>query len=293
MNGLLLLDKPAGLTSHDAVSRLRRETGIQRIGHAGTLDPFATGLLLLLFGRATRLSQFFTGMDKEYRVQLRLGQESDTFDVSGKLLAERPVDFGYERFVRVLEEFQGDIKQVPPMYSAVRIDGQRLYKLARQGKLVERPARAISIYCLKVLTPEQDWKKSTAGLDVEILVRCSSGTYIRSLAHDLGARLGCGALVAQLRRIATGSYLVNDALELNSAASAAAMNALMPMESLLQEMPSLTLSNAECGRVCRGQKLEARPEIRQGWVRLLDPEEKLVAIGTAGASGIHPGIVLA
>jgi tRNA pseudouridine55 synthase len=292
MNGLLLIDKPPGVTSHDAVSRLRRHTGIRRIGHAGTLDPFATGLLLLLFGRATRLSQFFTGMDKEYRVRVRLGQESDTFDITGKVIRERPVDVSYEQFTRILRDFLGHIEQVPPMFSAVKIRGRRLYELAREGQEVERPSRSVSIHCLKMLTPQQDWTASGPTREAEILVRCSSGTYIRSLVHDIGARLGCGALVSELHRTAAGSYQVEDALLLDHAGPDTIKANLIPMERLLQDIPSVTVSVVEFQRICHGQDLSPRPAVQQGWVRLLDQQENLVALGTVSQSGIHPDIVL-
>lgn len=285
MNGLLLVDKPAGVTSHDVVARLRKEMGIRRIGHAGTLDPLATGLLPALLGQATRLSQFFQGMEKEYWVRSRLGQESDTLDVSGKILRCRPVSVSLEEIQRAAAALTGEIAQVPPMFSAKRAGGRRLYQMARSGVTVERSPRRVFVSRLEILKLELP--------EIELQVCCSSGTYIRSLVHDLGQMLGCGALVSALRRTAVGSYRVEDATPLQSDPEPAGRESLViSLEKLLPELPRRTVQSEEAARVCRGQALGRREDEPLGWIRLFDCDERLIALGRVEESRIHPRIVL-
>ena len=285
-DGLLLIDKPAAITSHDLVARLRRLTAIKRIGHAGTLDPFATGLMLLLLARATRLSQFFMGLDKEYLVRLRLGEESDTLDVTGRILQTRPVDVSAEHLRQALDSFRGEIQQIPPMYSAVKVQGKKLYQMARQGKTVERPPRIVLIHQLRVLELKLP--------ELEILVRCSSGTYVRSLVHDIGQKLGCGAIVTALCRTKIGPYRLEQAappaeLELK----ADWKSSLIPMAQLLTHIPFQLVDERDVERVRHGEDLPRTAQLLDGWVRLLGPDEKLIAVGKVGETSIHPSIVLA
>lgn len=206
--GFLLIDKPAGITSHDVVDRLRRITGMRRIGHAGTLDPFATGLLILGVGKATKGLGGLSAKGKEYEGTMVLGASSDTQDGTGQIVltpdAQMPTE---KQFKHSLEGFKGTIEQVPPMYSAKKIGGKKLYELAREGKTVERKAAHVTISELKLLAFEPP--------HATIKVRCTSGTYIRTLAHDIGKDLGCGAYLEQLRRTAIGEYLVDKASELD------------------------------------------------------------------------------
>ncbi len=285
-DGLLLIDKPGGITSHDVVARLRTLTAIARIGHAGTLDPFATGLMLLLVGRATRLSQFFVGMNKEYRARLRLGEESDTLDVTGRILHVKPVNVSAESLRQTLISFRGEIEQVPPMYSAVKVQGKKLYQMARLGVAVERSPRAVSICALEVLETELP--------ELELLVRCSSGTYIRSLVHDIGQKLGCGAIVTRLRRTETGPYRLEQATPLTELESKADWeSSLIPIEQLLPDIPLRLVDELDVERVRHGKDLPRTSESPGGWVRLLGPNEKLIALGKVGETSIHPSIVLA
>lgn len=210
-SGFILIDKPAGMTSHDVVDRLRRISGIKKIGHAGTLDPFATGLLIMGVGReATRQLDRFLKLDKEYIATLKLGAVSDTYDRDGVITKNTEnkktlKTLSQEEIENVLEDFRGEIDQVPPMYSAKKVKGKKLYELARQGKEIERKSVRIKIYELRIKNYNFE-----EGL-LSIICRVSSGTYIRSLGHDIGAQLGCGAYVDELRRTSIGSFQVTDA----------------------------------------------------------------------------------
>lgn len=202
--GILLVDKPQGPTSHDMVDLVRRRFQIKRVGHCGTLDPMATGLLVLLVGKATKLSEKLTGEDKEYEGMLRLGIATDSQDADGQIIAEKPVPPLTEDAVRAaFGRFAGDVMQMPPMVSAKKIGGVPLYKLARKGKEVERKERLIHIYRFDVLNIHLP--------DVDFRLLCTKGTYVRTICHDLGAALGCGGHLARLRRIASGEFRVDRA----------------------------------------------------------------------------------
>jgi len=231
--GLLLVDKPAGLTSHDVVQAVRRHFRIAKVGHCGTLDPMATGLLLIVTGRATRLSQGLIGDDKEYFSTIRLGIATSTHDAEGEIVSQRPVpQLTGDALRQALARFTGDIYQTPPMVSAVKIDGQRLYVMARRGQEVERPARLIHIYAFELLafTPPDL---------LEARVLCSKGTYVRTLANDLGEELGCGAHLAALRRTRCGSFRLDQARPLRDILTLAPQPAaiaplLLPYRELLE-----------------------------------------------------------
>ena len=208
MNGVLLVDKPAGMTSHDVVGRVRRLAGQRRVGHSGTLDPAATGLLILCLGRATRLVEYLVGRPKTYLGRVTFGVETSSYDADGEIVSQKPVPpLTADLIESMLEPLRGDIMQVPPMVSALKRDGKRLYELARQGVEVERPPRPVTIYRLeqRLLTPPH--------LDIE--VECSAGTYIRSIAYDLGVALGCGAHLSGLRRTRVGDFQVEQAVALD------------------------------------------------------------------------------
>ena len=206
MNGIVIIDKPQGWTSQDVTARLRRVFNTRRIGHGGTLDPMATGVLPVFVGRATRGVEFFEHAEKTYEAVLRLGLTTDTEDVTGTVLTQSPVSVTREQAEAVLEQFRGEILQVPPMYSALKINGQKLVDLARKGKEVERQPRPITIHELILLSME--------GNDLQLRVRCSKGTYIRTLCKDIGQALGCGGCMAQLRRTAAGEYTISEAIPL-------------------------------------------------------------------------------
>ena len=206
MNGIVIVDKPEGWTSQDVVSKLRGVFKTRRIGHGGTLDPMATGVLPVFVGRATRGVEFFEHAEKTYEAVLRLGITTDTEDITGTVLEEKPVSVTREEFLETLNHFRGEIQQVPPMYSALKHNGQKLYDLARQGKTVERKSRTVTVYRLECL--------AFYGDTARLLVHCSKGTYIRTLCKDIGEALGCGGCVAALRRVGAGAYSIEDAVPL-------------------------------------------------------------------------------
>lgn len=205
--GVLLIDKPAGITSHDVVDRVRRKLRMKRVGHAGTLDPNATGLLIILVGKATKLSQYLMGLDKVYEGVAHLGVITDTQDSDGEVVEERPVPALNESDLNaVFKDFEGDQYQTPPMFSAKKINGVPLYKLARKGQEVEREARVVRIKSLVLDAYNEP--------DLEFTVACSKGTYIRTLIHDLGEKIGCGAHLKALRRTEIGEFEIENSLEL-------------------------------------------------------------------------------
>ncbi len=206
MNGIVIVDKPAGWTSQDVTAKLRGVFGTRRIGHGGTLDPMATGVLPVFVGRATRGVEFFEHAEKTYEALLQLGITTDTEDVTGTVLTRQEVCVTPEQLEQVLGQFRGEQLQVPPMYSALKVNGQKLCDLARKGKSVERQPRAITVYKLECLGFE--------GQTVRLLVHCSKGTYIRTLCKDIGAALGCGGCMAALRRVAAGAYTQDEAVPL-------------------------------------------------------------------------------
>jgi tRNA pseudouridine55 synthase len=209
MMGFLNINKPLGLTSHDVVARVRRGLKIKKVGHAGTLDPLATGVLVLCLGAATRLSEYVMHTTKRYRAQIHLGVETKTYDAEGEITAQHDVtSLTRSDFERVLAQFVGQIEQVPPMYSAVKQGGRKLYQLARAGEVVERQPRSVEIMALEIL----DWSPPQVTVDVV----CSAGTYIRSLAHDLGESLGVGAHLSGLARTTSGSFTLADAVALDA-----------------------------------------------------------------------------
>ncbi len=248
MNGIMIADKPEGWTSHDVVSKLRRVLGEKRIGHGGTLDPMATGVLPLFIGRATRAAEFAESADKEYIAGLRLGTVTDTQDVTGTVLSERPADVDEAGIRAALSGFLGESLQLPPLYSAVKVRGKRLYEYARRGADVERSPRRIYIYELEPL----GWH---AG-EYRFRVVCSKGTYIRTLCHDLGQRLGCGAAMAYLRRTRAGAFRADRAAgldEIIAAAEAGELDRLLlPVDALFEALPSLTVGGEEERRLRNG-----------------------------------------
>ena len=208
MNGIVIVDKPQDWTSQDVTARLRRVFNTRRIGHGGTLDPMATGVLPVFVGRGTRGVEFFEHAEKTYETVLRLGLTTDTEDIWGETMEERPVTFTAEKLEEVLEHFRGDILQVPPMYSALKVNGQKLCDLARKGKEVERKPRPITIHELTLLEVTDN--------TLRLRVRCSKGTYIRTLCKDIGEALGCGGCMAELRRVTAGEYTIEESVPLQT-----------------------------------------------------------------------------
>ena len=235
MIGIVIIDKPAGWTSQDVVSKLRGILKTRRIGHGGTLDPMATGVLPVFVGRATRGVEFFEHAENTYEATIRLGLTTDTEDTSGTVLEEKEVSVSEEDFLGVLPKFRGKIQQIPPMYSALKVNGQKLYDLARKGREVERQPREIEIFKLECL--------EFNGAEARLLVHCSKGTYIRTLCKDIGEALGCGGCMAALRRVTAGEYTIGDAVTLDELIAAEnPENYLRPVDSMFRNYPAVTLT---------------------------------------------------
>ncbi len=235
MNGIVIVDKPEGWTSQDVTARLRRVFQTRRIGHGGTLDPMATGVLPVFVDRATRGVEFFEHAEKTYETVLRLGITTDTEDITGTVVQERPVSVSREEMEAVLPRFRGEILQVPPMYSALKINGQKLCDLARKGKTVERQPRPITIHRLELL--------DFTGDRARLAVHCSKGTYIRTLCKDIGEALGCGGCMEQLRRTSAGAYTLDQAVPLETLLAAEHPEQyLLSLDTMFRELPQLTLT---------------------------------------------------
>ena len=243
MDGIIIIDKQADWTSQDVTAKLRGVFETRRIGHGGTLDPMATGVLPVFVGRATRGVEFFEHADKTYEAVLRLGITTDTEDIWGNVLEEKPVSVTQSDILAVLPAFRGEIQQVPPMYSAIKINGQKLCNLARKGREVERPARTITIHTLDFLGMEEN--------KIRLRIHCSKGTYIRTLCKDIGAALGCGGCMESLRRISAGSYTIEDAIPLaDVVADENPGRFLRNVDTLFLQHPAVTLTEKQTLR-CR------------------------------------------
>ena len=235
MNGIVIVDKPQEWTSQDVTARLRRVFNTRRIGHGGTLDPMATGVLPVFVGRATRGVEFFEHAEKAYEAVLLLGRTTDTEDVFGTTLEEREVNISEGKFLRILEKFRGKIQQIPPMYSALKVGGQKLCDLARKGKEVERQPREIEIFELTCL--------EFTGTTARLRVRCSKGTYIRTLCKDIGEALGCGGCMQALRRVQAGEYTIGEAIPLQELLDAQdAEKYLRGVDTMFRNHPAVTLT---------------------------------------------------
>lgn len=274
VSGVLVVDKPVGLTSHDVVQIIRRGTGIRRAGHTGTLDPRASGVLVVLIGPAVRLSEYVSASDKRYQATLRLGSSTDTFDSEGRVTSSASVDsITEERFEDALTQFIGEIEQVPPPYSAIKIQGRKAYEMAREGEEVELAPRMIHVYSLELL----EWAPPEAVIDVF----CSSGTYVRSLANDLGAALGCGAHLVGLRRTKSGRFTLRDAVPMRrlqeSFHSGDWYRYLIPAAEALGDWPMVELDGDQVELIRHGHRVPAEAGA-QGWVRGVSQQGDLVAL---------------
>ncbi|MDA8152707.1 tRNA pseudouridine(55) synthase TruB [Acidithiobacillus ferridurans] len=272
-HGLLLLDKAAGLTSNAALQRAKRLLGLKKGGHTGSLDPIATGLLVLLFGEATKVSDYILNADKSYRATLRLGQTTTTGDSEGSVLEERPVAVSEAQVRAVLPQFLGEIAQIPPMYSAIKQGGRPLYELARKGLEVERAPRQVRIDALDLVSLDGD--------RLVLDVRCSKGTYIRSLAVDIGAALECGAHVEELRRTSTGPFDVAQALTLEGLADVLGRGEcpLKAMDLALEYLPAVTLTENTAYYLRQGQGVVVAHAPPLGRIRLYGPGEQFLGLG--------------
>lgn len=287
---MLVVDKPAGPTSHDVVDRVRRLLGTRKVGHSGTLDPTATGVLLVGVGRATRLLAFLQTLPKVYRAQARFGVTTATQDAAGGVLVERPCTFSREDLERAAASLTGEIEQTPPMVSAVKVAGERLYLAARRGEEVERPARTVMVHELTVEDfHEERWTAT-------VFVRCSSGTYVRTIAADLGEAVGCGAHVESLRRLSVGSFGEREAVgleELEEAAPAERAARLLPMSAAMRDFPLVTVQGADLEAVLHGRPLAAGTGAPDGPIAVLDPGGRLLAVYRRSDRTLKPAAVLA
>ena len=269
MNGIVIVDKPQGWTSQDVTARLRRVFQTRRIGHGGTLDPMATGVLPVFVGRGTRGVEFFEHAEKAYETVLQLGITTDTEDISGEVLEKRDVHISETEFTEILSQFRGKIMQVPPMYSALKVNGQKLCDLARKGKTVERQPREIEIFELTML----EFNGDTARLRV----KCSKGTYIRTLCKDIGEALGCGGCMAELRRVQAGDYTIEEAVPLQTLLDAENPEEfLRPVDSMFRNFPAVTLSDKQEKRCRNGNSFSVPME--SGTYRVYSKQNEFLAL---------------
>jgi len=292
LDGAIVVDKPEGWTSHDVVSKSRRIVGTRKIGHLGTLDPIATGVLPLLIGRATRLARFYTRSDKIYEGVVRFGWSTDTYDRAGAATSEKTdprIDAAL--LERHLERFRGEFQQTPPPFSAKKVAGRRAYELARKSVAVELKPVPVHVYELEVL--------SVAGGDVGLRVHCSGGSYVRSIAHELGQAMGCGAHLAELRRLSSGEFEIGDARTMAQLESLAAdgrlVDALVPWDKLLPAFPAVLVDELTAAQIRNGRNFPAsafRAEATR-YVKAMTRHGELVAVGEAVLPNVyHPVVVL-
>ena len=274
ISGVLVVDKPVGLTSHDVVQVVRKGTNIRRAGHTGTLDPRASGVLVILIGPAVRLSEYVSASDKRYQAVVRLGASTDTYDADGRILSTSPVDKITEaQFEKALQSFVGEIEQVPPPYSAIKIKGRKAYEMAREGEEVDLAPRKIKVYSLELL----EWAPPEAVIDVY----CSSGTYVRSLAHDMGEKLGCGAHLIGLRRTKSGRFTLRDATPLRrlreSFEDGTWYQFLIPAAEALSDWSSIELTQDQVEAIRHGHRIQAGKH-SLGMARGVSEQGELVAL---------------
>jgi len=302
IDGILIVDKPEGLTSHDVVARLRRILKTKRIGHTGTLDPFATGVLVMLVGKATRLAQFLDKDKKEYQATIRFGFETDTGDVSGspKRIQNSKFKIQNSKIEEALKDFRGEIEQTPPMYSAKKVAGKKLYELARKGIEIERKPVKITIYEIEKMENGK-WKMENGKtFDVKIRVACSAGTYVRTLAEDIGKKLEVGAHLSALRRTCAGRFDLSKAVtieELEEIVSKDKLGEVMiSMNDALAHLPKVVLNEVEIKNAQNGKKLKFEDtEIKDNQaVRMIDEAENLIAVGfyDKQQKSVQPRIVM-
>ena len=282
IDGVLLFDKPLELSSNTALQKIRRLFQAEKAGHTGTLDPLATGLLPVCFGEATKFSNALLDADKTYRARLCLGKTTTTGDVEGEVISEHPVCVELSDIEAVLERFRGEIRQMPPMYSALKHQGKPLYEYIRQGITIERPLRDVVIYDLVL--------NSFSGVELDITVRCSKGTYVRTLAEDIGAALGCGAHLTSLRRTAIAHFNLDDGYDLQRLTAMSDLErdaCLLPLVSLMPDMPRLNLDAILTKRIAQGQRLSLDTGLPDGKVGLYGPNG-FIGVGLQQGRRISP-----
>jgi tRNA pseudouridine55 synthase len=276
--GLLIVDKPVGPTSHSVVNMVRRGTGIRKVGHAGTLDPRASGVLVLCLGSATRLSEYLSTSDKTYEATVRFGASTRTYDADGEITRQTGISPTRQQIAAALTSFTGALEQVPPPFSAIKVKGRKAYELARNGTEIELEPRRITIYSLEIVSYQAP--------DLELSIRCSAGTYIRSLAHDLGEQLSCGAHLAALRRTQAGPFNLDSATPMPMLEVGFLTGKweqfVRPAADALPDLPVVQLTQEMAEQVKHGRRLPADPG-SQGLARALDPQGELAAILEADA----------
>lgn len=280
LNGILIVDKPKDFTSHDVIGKMRGILKMRQIGHAGTLDPIATGVLIVLLGKATRASDYLMAEQKEYIAKLVLGKTTDTQDITGNVLTESAVNVTEEQFIDAMNTFIGDIEQVPPMYSAIQIGGKRLYDLARKGIEVERKSRLINIADIELLSRREN--------EYEIKVVCSKGTYIRTLCHDIGEKLGCGATMTELRRVRSGNFTLSNSCTIDNIKNGDVDKYLIPTDKAFESFKKVVLNDAGFKRALNGAYLD-ESHIAKGalpsygeQVAVYTPENRFMLLGAGG-----------
>lgn len=277
MVGVVLIDKPQDFTSFDAVAVLRRILNEKRLGHTGTLDPMATGILPILVGRATRLCDIMPISDKRYIAEIKLGLSTDTYDITGNVLSENKVQCNIDIFADALKDFVGDIIQYPPMYSAVSVGGKRLYELARKGIEVERPARNVTVYSADIL--EYDDKEHIYKVDIS----CSKGTYIRSIANDIGEKLGCGGVLTSLRRTSACGFEISNAITVDDARNMSPDELITSLEPALLPYNAIHVTEAQSFRFQNGGELsfDRLSNFERGteFYRIYAPDNTLIGLG--------------
>ena len=285
MTVLIILDKPKDMTSFGAVARVRRMCSEKKCGHTGTLDPMATGVMTVMLGGATRFCELLPSHDKAYVASFRLGVKTDTLDITGTVLETKPVEATAEQVREALKEFEGDISQLPPMYSAVSVNGQRLYDLARKGIEVERKPREVTVFSIELLSAKEEEAEYT------ISVECSSGTYIRTLIDDLGEKLGCGAVMTELRRTKANGFSLENAITVEELARLAENGelekALIPVEKALESYPLIQVTEPQAKRFSNGGELFLQrlkcPKML-GFYRVCDPDGNFIGLGEIDGS---------
>jgi tRNA pseudouridine55 synthase len=246
MHGVLLVDKQAGITSHDIVDKIRKITGTRKVGHTGTLDPGATGLLVICIGNALKIVEFLGGFDKEYVATLKLGVSTDTHDRDGKIIFEKDYkNITRETFEKTIKGFTGEILQSPPLVSALKIKGKKLYEYARKGQKIDVPARSVKFYSINILDFHLPY--------VKMKILCSKGAYVRALARDIGDKLGCGAIIYEVRRTLVGNFNIDNAIKINDTTREEIEKALIPIDKALCFLPELRISVAQAQKFVKGQ----------------------------------------
>lgn len=286
MTGFIVVDKPTDITSFGAVARVRRITGEKKAGHTGTLDPMATGVLPIMLGGATRFAELMPTHDKSYRATIRLGLTTDTLDITGQVLSTAPVTTDADRFEKLLKTFVGEIKQLPPMFSAVSKNGVRLYELARQGVEIEREERTVTVYSADLLSAHEE------NHEFVVDVTCSAGTYIRTLAADIGTALGCGAVLSALRRTRANGFSLQESVTLEQlekdAQNGEAEKHLLPVDKVLGSYPMIKVTPAQSIRFKNGGALDLariKPQNSTGYFRVYSDENLFLGIGEIREGG--------